>query len=163
MTDLIDSLYNYVSLPGEDYIRIIHLQPGDESDTLACNLLVHSLSDVPEYEALSYAWGNPHKDHSIICEGNSLLITPSLHDALTHLRYRDVPRLLWADAICINQADYDEKGSQVAIMAQIYRSAKHVVIWLGPEKPNTDLAISTIDQIVTHCLEQSSTSFDELN
>jgi hypothetical protein len=40
--------------------------------------------------------------------------------------------ILWADAICINQQDNREKGHQVKQMAQIYKNAEEVLIWLGP-------------------------------
>jgi hypothetical protein len=38
---------------------------------------------------------------------------------------------LWADGICINQLDVEEKTSQVKLMDEIYRRAKGVVAHLG--------------------------------
>ena len=38
---------------------------------------------------------------------------------------------IWADAVCINQNDLDERSSQVSIMGDIYSSAKVCQIWLG--------------------------------
>jgi hypothetical protein len=38
---------------------------------------------------------------------------------------------LWADALCINQSDLEERASQVQLMAQIYTGASKVLIWLG--------------------------------
>jgi len=38
---------------------------------------------------------------------------------------------MWIDALCIDQADLQEKGHQVAHMGQIFRRADRVVIWLG--------------------------------
>ena len=38
---------------------------------------------------------------------------------------------LWADALCINQADIAERGRQVLLMADIYSSAELVFAWLG--------------------------------
>lgn len=38
---------------------------------------------------------------------------------------------IWADAVCINQNDVDERSSQVGIMSDIYSSAKGCQIWLG--------------------------------
>ena len=43
----------------------------------------------------------------------------------------DRNRRLWVDAICISQKDNDEKGPQVALMAQLYRNAESVLVWLG--------------------------------
>lgn len=49
------------------------------------------------------------------------------------LRRRKQRRRLWADAICINQADVEERNYQVSMMVHIYSRAQRVVIWLGEE------------------------------
>lgn len=41
-----------------------------------------------------------------------------LDEALRHLRLEDRERLLWIDAICINQSDGEEKTYQVGIMSE---------------------------------------------
>jgi hypothetical protein len=33
----------------------------------------------------------------------------------------------------INQADNAERAIQVGLMAELYKKAKHVIVWLGPE------------------------------
>jgi hypothetical protein len=38
---------------------------------------------------------------------------------------------MWADAICINQEDDDEKSFQVAMMGQVYAAAAHTIIFLS--------------------------------
>jgi hypothetical protein len=47
------------------------------------------------------------------------------------LRLEDRKRLIWADAVCINQADDEEKSWQVRMMGDVYRNADRVLIWLG--------------------------------
>jgi hypothetical protein len=54
---------------------------------------------------------------------------------LRYLRKRNFERYLWIDAICINQADADEKGMQFTMMGSIYAQASRVLIWLGPPSP----------------------------
>ncbi|KAI8940602.1 hypothetical protein NX059_001875 [Plenodomus lindquistii] len=39
---------------------------------------------------------------------------------------------LWADALCINQGDDDEKSKQIPLMRQIFRGSRRVLAWLGP-------------------------------
>jgi hypothetical protein len=48
-----------------------------------------------------------------------------------------VPKYLWIEAICLNQADKDEKAQQIPIMGRIYEEAKLVHIWLGKNDPMT--------------------------
>ncbi|KAK0644150.1 hypothetical protein B0T16DRAFT_392551 [Cercophora newfieldiana] len=50
----------------------------------------------------------------------------NLYDALLQFRRQGSAVLLWADAICINQADPDEKSEQVPPMGEIYRQASGV-------------------------------------
>jgi thiamine pyrophosphate-dependent acetolactate synthase large subunit-like protein len=55
-----------------------------------------------------------------------------------------VERILWVDAICINQHDNDEKGQQVQSMAKIYAKASRVIVWLGEAADNSDQALEAI-------------------
>ena len=48
------------------------------------------------------------------------------------------------DAICINQQDIDERGSQVQLLPLIYRTAAHVLVWLGPEADDSVWSIDTL-------------------
>lgn len=60
-----------------------------------------------------------------------LHITSNLLQALHTIRYEQTSRVLWMDAICINQSDTTEKGHQVALMGRIYRDTQRVVVCLG--------------------------------
>jgi hypothetical protein len=101
---------------------------------------------------LSYTWGSA-EDAVEIKIGNSkddiLSVTRNLNVALQHLRFSDKPRVFWIDAICVNQHDLHERGHQVKRMADIYTRAKRVVIWLGPEGANTNLAMKTLASLST--------------
>lgn len=69
------------------------------------------------YKRLSYAWGDPDLVSQIRVNGHELRIL-----ALRHIRLKDSPRLLWTDAMCVNQANVPERSSQVAMMAQVSKS-----------------------------------------
>ncbi|KAF2686590.1 hypothetical protein K458DRAFT_280689, partial [Lentithecium fluviatile CBS 122367] len=58
-------------------------------------------------------------------------VTTNLESGLRHLRYRFQPRILWIDALCINQRDMAEKERQVRMMGQLYKNAERVHVWLG--------------------------------
>ncbi|KAK6956678.1 hypothetical protein Daesc_001957 [Daldinia eschscholtzii] len=63
-----------------------------------------------------------------------MAITINLDTALRHLRREDIDIVLWVDALCINQADLDERETQVQIMRQIYSRAVNVIVFLGDGK-----------------------------
>ena len=71
-------------------------------------------------------------------------IAVNLHDALVRLRDEDEDRILWIDAICINQDDKQECGHQVQQMASIYENARQVIIWLGEATNSTDLLFDSL-------------------
>ncbi|EQB48481.1 hypothetical protein CGLO_12286 [Colletotrichum gloeosporioides Cg-14] len=97
--------------------------------------------DKPQYECLSYCWGEMAQNHevSIVSENDddeqvgSIKIRDSLHGALARLRDTTKPRTIWADALCINQQDMEERSSQVSIMALIYWNSHKLIIWLGTD------------------------------
>lgn len=92
------------------------------------------------YEALSYAWGDPILDRSINLGGEDFAITTNLHLALRHLRHADHERILWVDAVCIDQHNIKERSHQVSRMNDIYSQASNVIVWLG--EPRTDAAFA---------------------
>ncbi|CAM1504189.1 Fc.00g017800.m01.CDS01 [Cosmosporella sp. VM-42] len=58
--------------------------------------------------------------------------------------------LIWADAICINQEDIDEKSAQVSIMDWIYSRATFVLAWLGPEDETTKVGLRIVSTLANH-------------
>ncbi|KAF4453928.1 hypothetical protein F53441_3453 [Fusarium austroafricanum] len=129
----------YSPLPTDGQFRLLEILPGD-SETIRCKLHVCSLKEnETAYEALSYTWGTHGTSDGhrieIITDGKShpLAVTESLNVALRDLRRSNASRLVWADAVCINQKDVEERGHQVAMMEEIYSGAWQVIIWLGED------------------------------
>jgi hypothetical protein len=102
------------------------------------------MRDSPAYEALSYAWGTRSRGRPIALNGLPFMVFDNLGHALQQLRDQEHDRTFWIDAISINQADLDERSSQVQKMPQIYQNAKEVVIWLGVEADESDQAVDDI-------------------
>nr|UMZ45313.1 hypothetical protein [Paramyrothecium sp.] len=69
-----------------------------------------------------------------------LSLTPNLANALRVIRQEDVYMTMWVDQICVNQADTDERSTQVALMNRIYTNANFVQIWLGDDTPDGNVA-----------------------
>ncbi|RKL09596.1 hypothetical protein BFJ68_g9020 [Fusarium oxysporum] len=110
--------------------RLVLLEKGVQSQ-LRCQLWQAYLNDIIPYEALSYSWGSQSTPHEIIVDEKTLSITESLYEALWHLRRPDEDRMLWVDALCIDQNNIKERGHQVNRMGEIYGKADKVIIWLG--------------------------------
>ncbi|KAF5497478.1 Heterokaryon incompatibility protein 6, OR allele [Colletotrichum siamense] len=128
--------YGYAPLQSGRCIRAIHLLPSQSFDAqLQCYIREIDIDqeDALTFEAISYTWGEPkfcrtlHVNRHESC----FRITQSLFDALCRFRLKDRPRILWADAVCINQKDDSEKSSQIPLMSDIYRRAEGVLVWLG--------------------------------
>lgn len=129
--------YQYSKLkPGQ--IRLIELQPHpDINAPVYCNLrhaYLESFENDPvqNYIALSYVWGNPTTSREVLIEGGTChtKVTASLGTALRNLRHDTQSYLLWADALCINQEDVEERNQQVSIMGRIYAAARSTIIFL---------------------------------
>ncbi|CAI0649751.1 unnamed protein product [Colletotrichum noveboracense] len=130
--------YSYSALQQGRRIRVIHLLPSKNADApLRCHVGEVDLDDDEgqPFEAISYTWGEATFDWKLHVgrEDTCFNITKSLSNALQCFRRKDRIRILWADAVCINQDDDDEKSSQIPLMADIYRRAIGVLVWLGED------------------------------
>ncbi|KAI0433461.1 heterokaryon incompatibility protein-domain-containing protein [Xylaria sp. FL1042] len=135
--------YQYQPLYGPRTIRVLSLAPGKETDEVQCELR-HVELGAESFEAISYAWGDPRKRRVIGCGSGMLSITDNLHSALIRLRREKEARVVWADAICINQKDMNERSQQVQVMADIYRLSRITFIWLGNETHELRNSFSSI-------------------
>ena len=143
--------YVYKPLLYSDSIRLIKLTPRKSglSDQLACELLDVRLSETPDFEAVSYAWEAAVFPDTLHILKEFLKITRSLASALRKFQDNKEPRLLWADAVCINQSDVSERSVQVALMHKIYGNAKQVLVWLGPGDERTGNVFSLLERFGT--------------
>ena len=133
-------VYEPLADPMLKTIRLIELLPSDDEEgDIRFNIRSSSLVDPTRehYDAISYCWGDPRHLSPVFCADSVIWITDNLYNALYRLRQRSQARLLWIDAICINQSDVDEKSWQVQMMAEIYQNADRVLIWLGEDAYNS--------------------------
>lgn len=137
--------YAYIPLDARTKeIRLLRLLPEVDStlkSNVRCEIIHASLDDSPLYEALSYVWGNPDVTVAISLNGRDFQVTEDLHTALLHLRQPDEVRVVWIDALCIDQNNISERTSQVAQMGSVYRQASKVVLFLGPEEEDLNGAL----------------------
>lgn len=142
------SPYPYSSLL-PDSIRLLRLLPSGHKDApVQCQLFSYCQQEVSQgdqfYEALSYVWGDENKTLPIFIGNQRFDVTENLHAALSRLRDHSLERVIWVDAICINQRNEEEKEKQIQLMARIYGQAYSVVVWLGEEADDSDVALKAI-------------------
>ncbi|KAE8442534.1 hypothetical protein EG329_003249 [Mollisiaceae sp. DMI_Dod_QoI] len=117
-----------------------------ELPPVRCAITHATLEQPPEYNALSYTWGDASITTPILVDGVECQVTASLEAGLRHLRTKDEVVILWVDALCINQTDIPEKNVQLGQMREIYVLAKSVIAWLGPSYESSELALKWIQE-----------------
>lgn len=109
------------------------LQSGNEGD-LRFEIVHIKRDKAPPYTVISYTWGDGEVTLTIRLNGQTFYIRVNLWSCLYYLSLH-APHAqwthLWADAICINQNDAQERNTQVRLMDQTYRNATCVSVWLG--------------------------------
>lgn len=134
-------------LRSENHVRLLLLYPPAlvgreevassplEDVPLRCEVFQASLdnlkaTDKPAFAAISYRWGDTVTTRTAYCGDICVKIHANLYGALRRALFHNQARLIWTDALCIDQNNAAEKSSQVARMSDIYRNA-HVIIDLG--------------------------------
>ena len=141
-------MVEYVHSPLADGgIRVLELLPGYHAAGLQAEVNEWQTVTSGSFDALSYVWDGEIKPCQIGINGATLRITNSLDSALRRLRDPKTPRVLWVDAVCINQGNVEERAQQVALMPAIYSSAQRVIVDLGEETEDRKKALRTMDQL----------------
>ncbi len=146
-----DTSYQYRDLDQRrNEIRLLRILP-ETTSVVKCELFVTSLDKPCRYIAVSYAWGDTDDTETIILDGHEFVVTESLRLAFERLRSRHTPVTVWADAICINQGNTEERNLQVQAMTNIYQEAVEVAIWLGPERDGSNMALELLRDLYQCC------------
>lgn len=121
----------YTHLAGGQ-MRLLEICPGEYPEPVSCSLLrVDASGPNISYVALSYCWGDGKEVERVQIDGQQFAISAHLYQGLRRMRSSRASQYIWVDAICINQADDDEKSQQVQQMGAIYDRAQRTIIWLG--------------------------------
>jgi hypothetical protein len=146
--------YIYKPIQNPESIRLLMLAPGKGDDPLEVFLWETPLPVPEPYGAISYAWESQTKCFTLHAPEGDIPITASLNSVLKRVREENTIVQLWADGVCINQEDNNEKSHQVRLMSRIYRSASNVAVYLGEEADDSDLAIEVMTQMWAARLER---------
>ncbi|RSL56753.1 hypothetical protein CEP54_008667 [Fusarium duplospermum] len=147
-------------------IRLFEILPSkDTNATIEIRLFRRRLEDVlGQFIPFSYVWGDPTDTKPIMVNGISTPSTRNLADFLKQTRTLlpdilikgswDKPAIFWADAICINQQDTEERNHQVQLLKSIYSSAPLALAWLGHYR-DAHLAVSLAESLGPPCSHKS--------
>ena len=132
----------------EDDIRLLTVE-SHTGLTAVSKLHTYSRSSAPDYDAVTYTWGDDRAMTRISCNASPLDIRTNLFKALPYLdQSRPLPhRPLWIDAICLNQEDDVEKSTQVPLMGKVYENAARTLVWLGEAADDSDLALDGVSDL----------------
>lgn len=97
------------------------------------------------YTALSYCWGCNQPQRPLVISGTTLQVGENLYEFLQQYRHETEERILWIDAVCMNQEDEAEKALHLKNMLMVYQNAQHVVVWLGKGNEYTNKAIEYME------------------
>jgi hypothetical protein len=121
---------NDIPLRDRELRLLFLLHNGCGAEDIGYSLVRTTIDHAPPYEALSYAWGE-ERCQITLRNGPTTTLTTNLYHALRYLQRPHASRLLWIDALCINQDNDAERSHQAQLMTQIYATAWRVLIWLG--------------------------------
>lgn len=125
--------------PRNHEIRLLTSFRVDGNDRVECKLMITPLHRCPPFTALSYVWGEDTGRVPIWVNGQTFRATKSLASALQHIPRHwkskfpgrnEAELWVWADAVCINQSDSNERSHQVQLMREIFSGAELVMCWL---------------------------------
>ena len=135
--------YTYKPL-GENEFRLLVLRKGKEKDVVHVQIEHANIVHEQRYAALSYVWGDAENNLQPVIIDRKYVhwATYNLWQALRRIRVDYEDRVLWVDAICIDQygdrhEENDEKSQQLQLMPRIYPQASRVLCWLGDDDDNT--------------------------
>lgn len=115
-------------------IRLLLVVPCNDRIPLHFRLTTFSIDRTPTYSALSYVWGEPEPTVPLTVNDSVWRVGKNLGTALTYLgRSSEKSIYVWADALCINQNNVDERNQQVMLMREIYSGASVVMAWIDTE------------------------------
>ena len=138
---------------GHRQIRLVTLRHSLFMRRIRISFLVVNLDDCPEYTAYSYVWGDDTPVMHINSGGGlHIELAASAAEIIEELS-SGAAGFIWIDTLCIDQGDPEEKSKQVELMAEVYSSAKRVIVWLGRQMQDGDLALRFVSELDAYFLK----------
>jgi hypothetical protein len=147
----------YSRLPGNGSVRFLHAQR-DGDGGIQCKLVPFCLYSpaCPSFNTLSYVWGQEDvtdESPSITINGQPWRVLPTVYPILEAICDNisfGTAFWFWIDSICINQADDQERATQVQLMRDLYKKSSLTIVWLGGRSDTSDTAIDFLYTLHKH-------------
>jgi hypothetical protein len=98
----------------------------------------------------------------MLLDGFQYAIGENLDAALRRVRSETSTTVVWADAVCVNQADIHERSHQVKLMAKIYAGAGTVFSWLGEATRESATGIEILSYLASHHLFDGKSPWERM-
>lgn len=165
--------FKYSPFESCDMIRLLHIDYSHTESLTLKGTIFHidrnrAVKDAP-WIAISYRWGEARDvvpmsirfqtggslDIALLSDSNPYQTYHAPRSALETLQalYDHgciAGKMIWIDALCINQADLSEKGAQVRAMGDIYSLSSSTVVYLGPSLPWTAKAVNLMSKLESY-------------
>jgi hypothetical protein len=86
--------------------------------------------------------------YSLHVDGKSYRVSRNVHELAMRGTADVVENLIWIDALCVNQADTEERSSQVGMMDRIFANAAYVLTWLGTDDRNEAESVVELCKVI---------------
>ena len=147
--------------PLDPFKREIQLLEVDQcmngTGRLVCHLKTVSLltDPSPEFEALSWCWGDTSHRSSIELSGIKFEIMSNVEEVLRRVCVDHGHHVVGIDAVCINQQDTAGRNFQVAMMVDVYSKAQRTIVWLGEGGGWVESAVSSLQMILQDAFNET--------
>ncbi|KAH8760415.1 heterokaryon incompatibility protein-domain-containing protein [Diaporthe sp. PMI_573] len=139
--------YNTLS-DAAGYIRLLEVLDDDYSENIKvrCRISTWLVDNAPSYYAISYTWGDPEPESTILVNGQVFRVRANCEFVLKQAYWYNKTYYYWIDAICINQENLEGKSMQVSIMGSIYRKAARVLACVGDHGDDSTFLVHKLKQ-----------------
>lgn len=145
------ALYLPTSPSNETGIRLLHLHSDEGDEPVRGELVIVSIDERHDFEAISYTWADENKDSTrcarVVIGNGSVPVTRSRQAVLQRTRNRYFEICVWIDSLCVNQDDLEERSLQVTFMPGIYARAKKIYVYLEKTTENYDQVLESLRKV----------------
>ncbi|KAK6436499.1 hypothetical protein LTR95_007309 [Oleoguttula sp. CCFEE 5521] len=154
----------YRFLAANDF-RLLHVSPGEGVQQIHARLSHATVSDDQRltYETISYAWGDPTPVAEALVNGLPVLIPANTEEVLKRVRLHDRERIIWIDAVCINQIDLHERSAQIVLMGSIYAGSLRNLVFLGELDENMAIRVLGLIEAINQDARLETNDFESLD